>query len=217
MIFPTLKNKKGAEVNLNDLAKTWLQKHYKTFPDPSPLIDPLTCQEMLEEYYTEHALDYSYGGYLEDRSVIWRGNYLAKHDTYIHLGIDYNAPAGTPVALDMQAEVILVDDDTPLNGGWGPHVMFKIAHEPIVLLYAHLGDIACKAGQLLSPQERFAHVGAPNCNGRWHPHVHGQALTLETYEKYKLDIDALDGYCRAEDAGALRAEFPDPSQWIKAQ
>jgi murein DD-endopeptidase MepM/ murein hydrolase activator NlpD len=217
MIYPTFKNKKGAEINLNELAKVWFQKRYSTFPDPNPLTDPPTCQKMLEEYYTEHELDYSYGGYLEDRSVIWRGNYLAKHNTYIHLGIDYNAPAGTPVAADVRAEVILVDDDTPLDGGWGPYVMFKIVHEPIILLYAHLGDITCKAGQLLSPREQFANIGAPNSNGRWYPHVHGQALTVETYEKYKHNIDALDGYGHAGDACALQTQFPDPSQWIKAQ
>lgn len=215
MIFPTLKGKPYAEVNLNDLAKKWLTEKYPSPPEKNPLMDPLVCQQMVDEFHASNGLAFSFGGYLEDRSTVWRDSYLTPKNTYLHLGVDYNAPIGTEVAIDHDAEVIFTMDDTPLIGGWGSHVMFKLSDAPMYLLYGHLDkNLRAEAGQKLSPGTVFATVGAPNVNGHWYSHVHVQALTPETFAKFEKDIDALDGYGLVAEKSSLSTQFPDPAQFV---
>ena len=194
MIFPSLRGKRVKEIDINKMAETWLTAHADLHATRNPLLDPATCQSMLDEFYADEGIDYSYGGYMEDRSIVWHDSYLAKTGSYVHLGVDFNAPSGTPVAVDIRAQVLFTDDDSPLDGGWGAHVMMKALDHDIYLLYAHLGrDITCNAGDVLQPGGTFARVGTPETNGHWYPHVHGQALAPETYELYKNDLrDSMD-------------------------
>ena len=218
MIFPEMQGKKVVDAQLDQWAQVWLKRHYRYFPNPSPLLKPDKCQQMIDHFHQLLQADYSYGGYLEDRSVLWRGNYLAEGKNYTHLGVDFNAPVGMAVAVDTHAQVVLVDDDTPLVGGWGNRVMIRLQHEEIVLIYAHLStNVLCKVGDVFTPGIVIGYVGNPSQNGHWYPHTHVQAMTMERYRRFKEKPDELDGYGAEKDLRRLVRDFPNPMRWVRAQ
>src|SRR3989339_1541746 len=76
MLFPELKEKRFGYVNMNEAAKAWFAKYPEPIVSENPLLDPATCQAMMNEVHAELGIDVSYGGWLEDRSTLWRGSYL---------------------------------------------------------------------------------------------------------------------------------------------
>lgn len=215
MIFPTLKGHPTGYVNLNEYAKKWLRRNnYEQELTESPLLDPQICQAMVEECHMQLGVDYSYGGWLEDRSVLWKGSYLEEGNKYIHLGLDINAPVGTPVALGMPGQIVFMDNDHPLLGGWGKRVMIKLHSVPIVLIYGHLANIRYNVGQFLNSGEIFAEIGPSSSNGKWYTHVHVQAMTMRAYNDFLKKPLELDGYGKERDISELARLFPDPIQFI---
>jgi murein DD-endopeptidase MepM/ murein hydrolase activator NlpD len=216
MIFPDLKGKLVGYVNLDEYAKRWLRRNgYEEYPSKSPLLDPRICQEMLDECHALLGLAYSYGGWLEDRSVLWRGSYLKEGDKYMHIGLDVNAPVGTKIALDMPGEVAFIDDDHPVIGGWGRRVIIQLNAFPIVLIYAHLGNITCALGDSLRSGDIFAEIGPSSHNGNWYTHTHVQAMIKEAYEMFVCNPSGLDGYGNEKDIAELAKLFPDPMRYIQ--
>ncbi len=142
MIFQTLAGEPCGEVNLNELSV----ENYDVICSRSPMLDPRVCQDKLDDYHKSKGYAWSFGGFLEDRSNVWRGSYLDKTRSYIHLGTDFNARTGTPVFADRAGTVVYADEDDYTIGGWGGRVFFKLDDEPEVdLLYAHI-DRACVVG-----------------------------------------------------------------------
>lgn len=216
MIFPTLKGKVTGYVNLNEYAAGWLKRNnHKPRLKKSPLLDPEICQAMVEECHMQLGVDYSYGGWLEDRSVLWKGSYLEEGNKYIHLGLDINAPVRTAVALDMPGQIVLIDNDHPFVGGWGNRVIIKLHSVPIVLIYAHLANIRYNVGQFLNSGEIFAEIGPSSSNGKWYTHVHVQAMTMAAYNDFLRKPLDLDGYGKEGDISKLARLFPDPMQFIE--
>ncbi len=216
MIFPNLKNKTFGYVNLNTEAELWMQTKKPT-PSKEALLDPNVSDEMVNDVHKKYGLDFSYGGWMEDRSFLWKGTYLEPLNTYIHLGIDVNAPAGTDICAGFDAEVVRIDDDYPEEGGWGPRIIVKHQNEPIYMIYAHLDkEINCKVGDKLKDGQIFAKVGKPPFNGNWFPHLHLQTIAQEYYlELEKGDLwDELDGYGAFGDLSKNVQKFPDPLQYI---
>ncbi len=216
MIFPGFKEKRFGYVNLDAEARTWA-KEKNLSHDPNPLLDPVTCARMVEDVHAKYGVDFSYGGWMEDRSFLWHGNYLEKSGGFVHLGVDLNAPTGTEVAIDFDAEIVRVDDDYPDEGGWGPRVIVRHAKEPIYMIYAHLDrDILCKVGDTVKKGEIFAKIGKPPFNGNWFPHLHVQSIS----EPYFNDIEKrdawseLDGYGAASNVHENARRFPDPLRFI---
>ncbi len=114
------------------------------------------------------------------RSGPWR----ASDRRTVHLGVDVFAPAGTPVYAPLSGTVALVDDRTGTLDYGG---MVLLQHETpqgdtFYTLYGHLDPGCCTAlekGQHISTGEKFATLGAYDCNGGWAPHLHFQlAVTL---------------------------------------
>ena len=218
MIFPTLRGKRASDIHLNYLSRLWMENEYRGSKVSNPLLNPYMCDQMVNHIHTVLAVDWSYGGYLEDRSGIWAESYLAENGFFLHLGVDFNAPAGTPVSIDVTGVVIRIDNDTPLVGGWGTRVIVKVQDEDIILIYAHLDCTPnCKVGDTLKPGDVFAWVGAPDCNGYWYPHVHVQAMSTETYQEFKDRPDELDGYGDVNDILALRKRFPNPCLYVQVK
>jgi len=216
MIFPTLKGQQGGYVNFDLLAKAWLEKHPDAPRSPNPFLDVVAHAELVYDFHKEAGLVFSYGGWLEERSTILAGTYLEKEKIFMHLGVDLNPPEGTLIAVDDDAQVILVDDDHPWEGGWGPHVMVKLAHAPVYLLYAHLSrDIRVKVGDAIENGTIIGSVGPSTENGGWFPHLHLQALSEEGYAQFKKDPDHLDGYGHVNDRAQLAKLYPDPLPYIR--
>lgn len=217
MIFPELKNKKFGQVNLNIEAELWLTKNKKKYPSISnPLLNPIVCQEMVNEVNQKNNIDYSFGGWMENRNVFLKGTYLDKNEKYLHLGIDINVPYRTSVACDLPAEIIRIDDDYPEESGWGPRVIVRLLTTPIILIYAHLDrDIACKVGDVLKPDQVFAKIGQFPYNGGWFPHLHIQTVEPKYYYNLlKTNICDLDGYGLPSEKENLSIIFKDPMQFI---
>lgn len=223
--FPELSRARFGSLNYDLLARAYALNHSANiFPRlgnrgvvSNPLLDPVTCHNMILEEQHRLGLDHSYGGWFEDRRTLWKDSYLEKTQSWVHLGVDITVPVGTKIAATWSAIVEHVDDDTPEVGGWGPRILVRlISHPNIILLFAHLGQINYEKGDTLSPDTVFAHVGQPPNNGVWFPHVHVQAIDLDHYKRdwYAL-VHLLDGYATPFEASGAARVFPDPMRFIR--
>ena len=220
LLFPRLAGTTLARVNLDIEQFAFARRHPELFGNPAvnPLLDPRVCQQMVHECHVAHGVDWSYGGYLEDRQHLWRGSYLSAKGTFLHLGVDFNVPQGTQVAVVEDSLVMLVDEDTDLDGGWGPRVFLKPSSArrlKIVQIFAHLQAVRVQPGDRLAPGTVFAEVGGPPHNGNWHPHLHIQAVREPHFQEILIErFSELDGYGHRSEMSILRREFPDPLRRI---
>jgi hypothetical protein len=216
MIFPSLKGKRGAHVELDEFSHQWMTEKYGLLPEENPLLIPEICQGMLGDLHQARRLDYSYGGYLEPRPRLWRGSYLEEGKKFLHQGMDFNAPVGTPVAVDRKVEVLHVDDDSPERHGWGNRIFFRVMGEDIALIYAHMARSIrrCTRGDILEPGDIFGEVGGFECNGGWYSHTHVQAMQLARFRAFLEHPEKLDGYGFCQDIASIAREFPNPMHWV---
>ena len=161
MLFPELKNKSFVVLNLDAEARKWCTENdIVVTAKNNPLNDPTICQKMVDAVHQKSSKDFSYGGWMEDRSFLWKGSYLENEQKFIHLGVDFNVPVGTKVAADFGAEVVRIDSDYPEQGGWGTRIIVRHDSLPICMIYAHLDpSVMCKVGDILKPGDIFAKVG----------------------------------------------------------
>jgi len=185
-IFPKLKKEKWVKLNLNSESKKYPKVDFNDYNQ---------CKKWIELLHKKNKTDYSYGGLFEDRSNIWKGSYLQPTNSFIHLGIDYNVPIGTSVALPVNAKVENIVIDPNQNGGWGAGVKFKIEGTKHYMIYAHLTHkLKLKIGDNISSGEIVAKTGKMTENGGWYPHLHLQIFTNKFDDLYMNDIDRMDGY-----------------------
>ncbi len=208
-IFPELKGSTWAEVGMDALAR-------KEFTGRSnPLIDPQQCDEWVLDLAKRQGVDYTYGGYLEDRSHLWRGHYLGP-GTQLHLGVDYNVPVGTKVIILSDAEIVHMGYDSSF-GGWGGVIVFRFDKAPYpgadYLFYGHLAwDDTVALRQKVKAGELVGHIGKPHENGMWFPHLHVQMVSEAEMSKYKGgNPEAVDGYRQPP---VQQADFPDPHPYV---
>lgn len=218
MPFPDLAGvRAAANINLDAAWERWARARYYTVPNPSPALTPSVAERFLRDLHASLSVEWSWGSYLENRSNLWRGGYMARDRAFIHTGVDFNVKAGTPVHADSPGEIILVDHDIGEVGGWGTRVVVRLFHHPVVLIYAHLSPgPEYGEGATLVTGQRFATVGRAIHNGGWFPHLHLQAVTCDAWEYfYPHRMRELDGYGRKEDLALIMARFPDPMPFIR--
>ena len=180
----------------------------------SPFLDPSIMQEVVDRYHARRGITWSYGGYLEDRTDLWRGSYLT--EPVIHGGIDVSLPAGAAVRCMRNGTVVWVDDDKNPNGGWGPYVVVRTSSDAgniEYVLYGHLGRSFVEIGDEVKKGDVVADIGSPPDNGGWWSHLHLQCISREYYEWCcENDINkTLDGYFPASQIELFQTRFPDPS------
>ncbi len=217
MIFPTLANNTFGYINLDTEARQWVAKKGLA-TEPNPLLDPVTCQQMVTDVHEKYGVDYSFGGWFEDRGFLWKGSYLDETQGYVHLGVDFNVPTGTDVALDFAGTVAVIDSDYPIEGGWGTRVIIKHADLPLYFIYAHLDpNVFCKVGDVLAEGHIFAKVGQAPQNGNWFPHTHVQTVDAAYLESLLAagTLESLDGYGSPKDVSANARRFRDPLEFIR--
>lgn len=207
-LFPNLLGR-WAYVNLDAQFCAWSRSSMPSLGDAEWMA------QMVSDLHDERGIQYSYGGYLEHRGNLLAHTYLAKDKKYLHLGVDFNVPAGSAVASPQAAWVVAVDSDHPEPHGWGPRVILKVRNvagfaEWVYLVYAHLeaASIRVKPGEILVPGSPFACVGEPPGNGGWFPHLHVQALTSRVFGEGIAQH--VDGYGLPADVEQLARDFPDP-------
>ncbi len=214
-LFPGLGGTLFCEVNLDDEAVRWRAQHPERFAGgTNPLLDPAICQTFLDDLHARLGVEWSYGGYLEDRRHLLQGSYLERSGNFAHLGIDFHVPQGTSVAAPRAAAVFLVDHDHDCDGGWGRRVFLKLEGEPPddpLLIFAHLQEAPVAPGTCLPRGAVFAKVGGPPDNGNWAPHLHVQTIPSDRLVEVFVERFAeLDGYGPPARVENLRVNFPDP-------
>lgn len=224
--IPDLSEGKTLNLNLDTEARKWARNHPQFFnnQDPSngpsednPLSNAAFCQSFIDEIHREYDISWSWGGYREDRSFLWESTYLRETQGFIHLGIDVNAPAGTRVACPLESRVLRVDNDHPLNWGWGPRLFLepqKASQQ--VLIIAHLEDILVKPDDIIPAGKIVAAIGRPPFNGNWIPHIHLQVISKKYFLEVKDNLDQLDGYARADSSIFSDGSLTDPLELLQS-
>lgn len=162
------------------------------------LVDPQICQKVLNEFHKKKKVDFSYGGFLEDRTSLWR-KHPNSNRTLIHLGIDYWVPAGTTVALPIRGTVFHIMKDPDNKLGWGGRIIFKLDDETY-LAFGHLKqNISLKIGQKINVGDMVGEIGEVTENGNWATHLHIQLMKQEFIDIYKTNLDGLMGYLPRKD------------------
>lgn len=156
----------------------------------SPLIsgDPARLQEGLDEAITgwlgARPGRIGVGGWGEPRLIYQSSQFEsgpAARQRSVHLGLDFFAPAGTPVlAVDdgVIHDVRVIDE--PLD--YGGVVLVRHGAEDggsVFLLYGHLDPLSLsglKAGSTIKRGAVLARLGDHSVNGGWTPHLHLQVI-----------------------------------------
>jgi murein DD-endopeptidase MepM/ murein hydrolase activator NlpD len=151
-----------------------------------------------------------YGGYLEHRVI------YESHDNFatsaadfrnIHLGMDFWTAAGTPVFAPLAGEVHSFQVN-PGSGNYGPTIILFHPAENSYSLYGHLSgvDLAkLEIGMPIASGQMLCHLGSPEENGGWPPHLHFQLIQ---------DMQAMEGdypgVCSLRDVAFYAQNCPNP-------
>lgn len=214
-LFPSLPPGKWMQLNLDCASKEHFPRNQQMPPaeNCNPLLKAEDCSRLVLRMHELAGVNYSYGGYLEDRAHFLRGSYLEEHQSFLHLGVDFSVPSGTEVAATVHGRVIDIFDDHDHAHGWGPRVVLQVASfgQVAALVFGHLDDIQVIRGQVVEPRTILAVVGSPPVNGNWWPHLHLQALSPQALRLHsENDFSALDGYGQPALRDSLSEMYPNP-------
>ena len=204
--------KPHAELNLSGELIDFIRKHPKLKLSAKDAIDPYKCTGLVEQIHREKNLAWSYGGYLENRSVALQHSYLKETKCWLHLGIDINLPIGTPIHAALNGIVYAADSDYPEEGGWGNYIILEhqLAGVKFYSIYGHLSkNCLADQDQTISSGEIIGLVGNQEENGFWFPHAHFQFIS-ETEMKRAGNPFTLDGYGSEKDLFYIKENYPDP-------
>ena len=117
----------------------------------------------------------NYTGISDDFGL--RSDPFSNTGSYMHWGIDFPAPAGTPIRAANSGEVIIAS--APLQGstygwannGFGNYISI-LRKDGLVVMYAHLKNVYVSVGQYVSQGEVIGEVGSTGYSTG--PHLHFQ-------------------------------------------
>lgn len=158
-----------------------------------------------EALHKRLGIEFSFGGYMEDRSHLMRDHYQKPGETW-HLGIDYTVPSGTEVHLPFNAELVYFQVDPDQNGGWGGKAIFS-PNKKDCLIFGHLNEIESRKTQW-NAGDRISTIADFSKNGGWFPHLHIQVVANSAPSPFLVD-----GY-NALYLGIDR-DFPRPDVFIE--
>lgn len=154
-----------------------------------------------------------YGGYLEHR-VIYESheNFATASADFrnIHLGMDFWAAEGTPIFAPI-AGIIHSFQVNPGSGNYGPTIILYHPTENIYSLYGHLAssDLAkLEVGAQITAGQELCHLGKPDENGGWPPHLHFQLI--RDMQGHQGDYP---GVCSLRDVDFYAQNCPDPARF----
>lgn len=193
-LFPQLGGRWG-ELRLDEVARDLMG--LIGFPEKNPFVDAAYCEKWKLFLHKTMGVDYSWGGYLEDRAVVWRNHYHEPGHT-VHLGVDFYVPEGTAVHLPVDATLAHVYVDPDQDGGWGGKLIFQWPKGYFV--FGHLKDMVDDLGRGYREGKVVGTVADPASNGGWSPHLHFQCM--------RDFVPHVDGYTKRFDG--IEAAFPNP-------
>lgn len=195
---------KWKKLNLNEEAKKYPDVDYS---------DPKKCDKWTQELHKKYNANYSYGGFLEDRSFIWKDHYNVKEGNFIHEGADFNVPKRTEVFLFEDGEVVEVIKDIEMFGGWGNAVVFYIPKIKKYVIYAHMDKkLYVSLGEKYDKGQRVGTIGGPSQNGHYFPHLHLQFMDKKFASQYKKFFD-VSGYSKKN--SKILKHLYDPVKFVK--
>ena len=177
-LFPMLKGK-WLPVDLDVLARNIQQL---TEAPSNPFLIPEKMNAWVRFIHNLKNIDYSYGGYLEDRSNLWQGHYHEEGKT-VHLGVDFNVRANTAVCLPCDGVLVEFLNDSDQHGGWGGKITFEC--KDFFLTLAHMKMIPTNIGQSYREGTVVGMVAESDRNGGWYEHLHVQCS-----KKFDTERDA---------------------------
>ena len=153
-----------------------------------------------------------YGGYLEHR-VVYESheNFATAAEDYrnIHLGMDFWTTAGTPVFAPLAGEVHSFQVN-PGSGNYGPTIILYHPAENVYSLYGHLASadlVNLNVGDPVVAGQLLCHLGKPEENGGWPPHLHFQII--RDMQGWRGDYP---GVCSQRDVSFYAANCPNPAE-----
>lgn len=212
LILPGTSKGTWRDVGLNDLS-------IAEFPSgDNPMKSAEFQESWLGEVKSKLECDYTYGGFLEDRSHLLRGFEEAPH--MLHLGIDINnLQPGSPVTTPCDARVHHVMTMTCWNG-WGARVILEMDvpyNDCRYLLYGHLDpdSLVVEEGSRVRRGDVVGKIGDIAMNGVWFRHLHVQLNTDYFMQKYENKLDKLDGYALTdEEVKEVDKLVSDPTELV---
>lgn len=214
---PSVMSKRIGYANFGAFAASLLRQSGFDGSTPNPNTDPSYSRSRKDQLQRLLGIDWYYGGWMEDRSIVWSDTYLKNTGNFLHLGIDCSVGAGTEVLAVADGPVVHVGDDTPLVGGWGGHVvqLIPLRGETHALIYAHLDSATCGGKRDCAKGDVIGLVGTKDRNGFWGEHVHLQLYTgIGRVTDWREFIDGIDGYGNAKDIAHWARTCPDPTPLI---
>lgn len=165
----------------------------------------------INDHLQKYDCQYAIGRYNEWRAIYNSGNLFngAVFPDKLHVGVDIWGKVNTPIHAFMGGMVHSFAFNS-LPGDYGATLI--LSHQlDSISFYTLYGHIALKDISLLEPGNYvsrgniIAHIGAPEENGNWPPHLHFQIITnLELYE------GVYPGVCSRADAEKFLFNCPDP-------
>ncbi len=193
------------EINLNECAKLF----------PCNLVDSKDQIKWLKKMHELFRCDYSYGGYLEDRSTLWNGHYH-NPNSMIHLGVDFNVPQGTDIHMPYDGICSFVSHSPDQVGGWGGRIDFYNQERDFYFILGHLSLNSELHKHVVMPPEppftlkkgsKVGYIGSSDENGGWAPHLHLQLMSKATYESFSFRQE-IDGYGMRHHE--MQTRYPNP-------
>lgn len=178
-LFPFINPRKGwKQVNLDEEFQKYKNLNMKNIED----------QKKLLNIVSENDTFYTFGGFREDRSMLWEG--FEGDNKMIHLGVDFNnLELGDIVASLSDGIVIdILVDITPFNG-WGTKII--VEDENFYYLYGHLMNPFVKKWEKIKKGHFLGVIASPEKNGGWFPHLHLQVMNKK---ELNVNIREVDGY-----------------------
>lgn len=188
---------RGGQINLNEIATKTFVHHYDS---PNPLLDPQFCTAWVEHIHRNKNWEYSWGGYMEHRGVLWRHSYLER-DKFNHLGVDVNYRVGAFVYCPVEFSVLDMHTDLDQDGGWGGRMLVTTRKDELVI-FAHLNLANLEYGKWYREMTIVGRIAPIESNGGWFPHLHIQGLRDVSL------MENIDGY--AKDGDHLETDYPNP-------
>lgn len=186
ILFPNLPVKPWKYVDLNAEFEKRRHLNMKHIPDQIQLLYEVSDQGQT----------YTYGGYGEDRTEIWK-DFEPGGVKMWHLGVDYNnLPVGQEVGSVSDGVVVHILYDHSGFNGWGTRIMIRNEtpiRDNIYYLYGHLSTTTLEVGQSVTRGQIIGLIGDEAVNGGWFPHLHLQIMTDQFVKKFD-HYEEIDGY-----------------------
>lgn len=147
--------------------------------------DPSCLDKMMKSYPF-----ILYGGYGENRNVVFKGTRFDKIGYYHHLGIDINVPANEVIISPVDATIVNVWLDINEKTGWGGRVSLQTEENKPYITLAHFDPESIKSlrvGEKVQKKQFLGLVGTWPSNGNVFEHLHLQL-------HWGSNFDNMDGY-----------------------